>query len=316
MAESAFISICIPAYKNPEFLTRLLDSIAIQTFKDFEVIITDDSPDGEIAKLAENYSAQFHIQYFRNTPPAGTPENWNRALQKAGGQWIKLMHDDDWFSNKASLERFAAMATEHQETSFIYSAYEKIIIGSDQRLPVLAGKFWLRRLSKNPTILFARNIIGPPSVTMQRAGIDLNYDKQLKWVVDIDYYIRWLKNSKAFYIAETLINVGISDQQVTMDCFRRRPIEIPENFYLLNKVGRKNLRNILVYDAWWRLMRNLEIRNPSEIRESGYSGEIDNAIISMIKWQSGLPLGLLRWGVFSKCIMLLHYILNYGKIQH
>ena len=45
MAEPILISICIPAYKHPDFLKRLLDSISIQSFRDFEVIISDDSPD-------------------------------------------------------------------------------------------------------------------------------------------------------------------------------------------------------------------------------------------------------------------------------
>jgi glycosyltransferase involved in cell wall biosynthesis len=42
------ISICIPAYKRTEFLQRLLDSIDIQTFKNFEVIVTDDSPGNDV----------------------------------------------------------------------------------------------------------------------------------------------------------------------------------------------------------------------------------------------------------------------------
>lgn len=41
------VSICIPAYGNPEGIRRLLDSIAGQTYTDFEIIITDDSPVGE-----------------------------------------------------------------------------------------------------------------------------------------------------------------------------------------------------------------------------------------------------------------------------
>jgi glycosyltransferase involved in cell wall biosynthesis len=315
MAENVLISICIPAYKNSEFLKRLLDSVAIQTFKDFEVIISDDSPDNQIRSLADNYSSQFRIEYFRNEPPKGTPENWNLSVQKARGEWIKIMHDDDWFLNEQSLERFANAAKQHEGIEFLFSAYQNISLKDRKRQSKYAGRFWLRMLNKNPASLFARNIIGPPSVTMHRAGKNIYYDKQLKWVVDIDFYIRWLARTKPLYIHEPLINVGISDQQVTMDCFRRRPIEIPENFYLLDRVGRKNLRNILIYDAWWRLMRNLEIKDPGEIREAGYSGEIGSVIHSMILWQSRLPASLLKVGVFSKCIMFFHYIVNYGKIQ-
>ena len=49
---SPFISICIPAYKNVEFLKRLPDSIAVQSFKNFEVILSDDSPGKEVEQLA------------------------------------------------------------------------------------------------------------------------------------------------------------------------------------------------------------------------------------------------------------------------
>lgn len=50
------VSICIPAYKQPEFLKRCLDSVFEQSYTDYEVIITDDSPDNEIEKLVNTYS--------------------------------------------------------------------------------------------------------------------------------------------------------------------------------------------------------------------------------------------------------------------
>ena len=311
---AALISICIPAYKNPEFLKRLLDSVSIQSFRNFEVIISDDSPDDQIRHLAEAFRNQFSLQYFRNAAPAGTPENWNLAIRRASGQWIKLMHDDDWFSDKDSLDLFATSIDQHPGCDFVFSAYENIHLQTGRRKAVFTNRFRLGMVKKNPAALFSRNIIGPPSVTLYRSGRNIQFDKELKWVVDIDFYIRWLREVKPNYIPRPLIKVGISDQQVTMDCFRRRPIEIPENFYLLDKVGRKCLGNILVYDAWWRLMRNLEIKSPDDIRQSGYSGDIGAVIISMVKWQSGLPAILLRQGLFSKCMMFLHYIIHYAKI--
>ena len=40
------VSICVPAYKNPVGVERLLESIKVQSFTDYEVVVTDDSPDG------------------------------------------------------------------------------------------------------------------------------------------------------------------------------------------------------------------------------------------------------------------------------
>ena len=63
----------------------------------------------------------------------------------------------------------------------------------------------------------------------------LEYDKKLKWLVDIDFYIRFLDGSKGIYLNKILIQVGLGKEQVTQDCFRQRIIEIPENFYLLTR---------------------------------------------------------------------------------
>ncbi|HYJ37474.1 MAG TPA: hypothetical protein VEV87_02615, partial [Chitinophagaceae bacterium] len=141
------------------------------------------------------------------------------------------------------------------------------------------------------------------------------YDRTIKWVVDIDFYIRYLGKYRAIYIPEILVNVGMHDEQVTASSFRKAEVEIPENFYLLNKFGTDKLRSLTVYDAWWRLMRNLHIRDMRQVREAGYDGDIPLPIQSMINWQKKISPALLRIGVFSKCCMLSNYIRNYARLH-
>ena len=69
-----FISICIPAYKHIDYVERLLTSLLDQTFTDFEVIITDDSPDESVSNLVTDYSNRLNLHYFKNTKALGTPE--------------------------------------------------------------------------------------------------------------------------------------------------------------------------------------------------------------------------------------------------
>jgi len=101
-----YISICIPAFQGEDYLKRLLDSINIQTFKNYEVIISDDSPDDSVERLSENYSNSFRLIYQKNKEPLGSPANWNKSISLANGKWIKIMHDDDWFYDKYALEEF------------------------------------------------------------------------------------------------------------------------------------------------------------------------------------------------------------------
>jgi glycosyltransferase involved in cell wall biosynthesis len=314
MGANSLISICIPAYKNVAFLKRLLDSIAIQDFRDFEVIVSDDSPHEEVGRLCGQYEDRFPLRYFRNEQPLGTPENWNAAIRKATGSWIKLMHDDDWFADKESLSEFARAVAEHPETGFIFSAYRDIFLDENRSREMFVNPSRYKAFLRNNTVLFARNIVGPPSVVLYRNDGRTFFDKTVKWVVDIEFYIRFLTGQQPVYIRKVLINVGLGKEQVTQDCFRQRPIEIPENFYLLNKVGAGNLRNVRVYDAWWRLMRNLEIQSEQDIRESGYSGKIPTVILSMVRWQKALPRGVWKNGVFSKTGMMLNYIFNLFKM--
>jgi glycosyltransferase involved in cell wall biosynthesis len=321
MSSPVLISICIPAYKRTEFLKRLLDSIALQAFRDFEVVVTDDSPDQPavdhpnetVQALCETYRERFLLRYFRNEKPLGTPENWNEAIRRSEGQWIKIMHDDDWFADRDSLGQFAG-AIADPAASFIFSAYRDVFLDENRsrEMFVPAGRY--KAFLKDKTVLFGRNIVGPPSVILYKREGEIFFDKTVKWVVDIEFYIRYLRDRSPVYIDKVLINVGMGSQQVTRDCFRQRPVEIPENFYLLNEVGVVHLRNILVYDAWWRLMRNLEIRSPDDISGSGYKGGIPRVILSMIGCQKRVPLSFLGIGVFSKTLMFFHYITHYNRI--
>ncbi|MEJ7679536.1 MAG: glycosyltransferase [Segetibacter sp.] len=99
MNETPLISICIPAYKNLEYLKRLLESISVQTFKDFEVVITDDTNNSSVSDYIHDKRWDFQISYYKNETVLGSPQNWNAAVNHSKGEWIKIMHYDDWFSS-------------------------------------------------------------------------------------------------------------------------------------------------------------------------------------------------------------------------
>lgn len=301
------ISICIPAYKRTLYLERLLESISGQNYKDFEVIVTDDTPGDEVRDLCGLYKNRFVLYYIKNPLQLGTPENWNESVRHANGEWIKMMHDDDWFANENSLAAFVHAVKENDSLNFFYSAYTNVFENGG-RQAVYINSFRKRMLRQNPVSLFSKNVIGPPSVTLVRNDKKIWYDNKTKWIVDIDFYIQYLRNNPSFYIDKPLINVGVHQTQVTKSAFRVPEIEIPENFYLLNKVGYQNLKNLLVYDAIWRLLRNLKITSLARISAYGYHGDVPPPVKSMIAWQSKIPGEVLHVGLFSKIIMFVHYL--------
>ena len=306
-----FISICIPAYCRVQYLKRLLDSIIIQTFQDFEVIVSDDSPDSSVQDLLGNYKEKFTLKYFKNQSALGTPANWNFCISKAEGEFIKLIHDDDWFAHSKSLQIFADHT--NQNKKFIFSAYTNYFENDSKKQQMFMPASWGKKILKEPNVLLAYNVIGPPSVTMLHKSIGLRYDERLKWRVDMEYYIRVLQEQQAFvYINQPLINVGISASQVTQSCLYNPSVELPEGYILLEKHGINSLKNIWVYDAWWRLLRNMHIRNEKELRS--YKDERwPHIIIKMLKHLNKVPDKLLQQGVISKTAMSISYLFNQPK---
>lgn len=300
------ISICIPSYKSSDSTKRLLQSIAKQTFKDYEIIITDDSPDDSVRNVVDMFP-QLPISYYKNTKALGTPSNWNYAISLAKGEWIKLMHHDDWFRYENSLQKFAEKTIE--TNNFIFCGFVTVFESGKER----QSKFpisWRKRIVEQPVSLLAQNVIGTPSVTLVRRELNEFYDERMKWRVDIDYYIRLLNQEKAFtLIDEPLINVGMSAGQVTNYTINKPEVELPEGLLLLEKYGVRPLKQILVYDAWWRILRNTGIRGEKQLYQF-VKNHWPDPIERMVIHQSMIPQKVLRLGPISKMIMFFSYLLN------
>ncbi|HEY4936812.1 MAG TPA: hypothetical protein VII44_09535, partial [Puia sp.] len=167
----------------------------------------------------------------------------------------------------------------------------------------------LQSLKRMPEILFASNRIGPPSVVIFKKDGAVFFDSRMKWLVDIDFYIRYLKKHEpAEYIPQNLVQIGISDSQVTQSSFGKPNVEIPERFMLGEKLDKTAIHHISVFDAWWRFLRNLSIRDITQIENSGYTGKIPDFIPSMITRQNKIPRPLLNLRLFSKIFMITYYL--------
>lgn len=310
MPQKAFISICIPAYKNVVYLERLLVSIQSQTFQDFEVVVTDDSPDSAVMELTDRFRSLLPIRYYRNETALGSPANWNAAIAYAKGSWIKIMHDDDWFADENSLAVFANAALQ-TDTDFIFSGFVNVQLETGDERPFVISHTQEQMLHRNPLYLFRTNYIGHPSTTLIKNELKQWFDESVKWVVDFEFYIRLLRKHSFYAIKQPLIHIGMGSEQITKASFRKREVELPENFYLLNKLGTASLSYIFVYDYYWRLMRNLKITSTAELEEYVQLHQVPAVIKSMISWQQKLGVDALKkYGVYSKLCMAIHYALH------
>lgn len=313
MNKKPIVSICIPAYKQVQFLRRLLNSIAAQSFKDFEVMVSDDSPGNEVKILCEEYKNSFPIVYKKNEKALGTPENWNEAIRMANGEWVKLMHNDDWFANEGSLQQFYSTSIKNPECEFFFSAFQNVEEDTGERQIVKCNWFDLLFLKFSPLHLFRKVYVGNPSCTFIKRDVDLFYNNKFKFVVDFEFYMRCFKrNNNWQYIDDVLLNIGFHNEQVTKYTFLVAEVQIPENHQLLRQMGAGILRNVFVYDYYWRMYRNLNIRSVAEVKKYT-SEEIHDLLVQMINFQKNISPALLKIGVVSKLCMLINYLISFFR---
>jgi glycosyltransferase involved in cell wall biosynthesis len=103
------VSICIPTYKRPDLLQISVNSCLAQTFQDFEIVISDDSPDTRTAELIPGLSANQPIRYVHNVPGLGQAKNVNQLFHLAQGEFLVLLHDDDFLMPDALSELIAPL---------------------------------------------------------------------------------------------------------------------------------------------------------------------------------------------------------------
>lgn len=92
------VSIIIPLYNKAPYVRRALDSIAAQTFADFEAIVVDDgSTDDGAAIVADYPDARFRLIRQANAGPGAAR---NAGLAQARGEFIAFLDaDDEWLPN-------------------------------------------------------------------------------------------------------------------------------------------------------------------------------------------------------------------------
>ena len=221
------LSIATPTYESfgrgVEFLKTQFEKYLEQTFKNFEVVISDHSKNNEIEKFCESYKDRLKITYLRNETHRGNfTQNTNNAIKNCKGDIIKILFQDDFLWDKHSLEKTYNAFGEN--TNWLVGACEHT---NDD------GKTFsrLHYPAYNEKIYTGNNTIGNPSVLSVRKRDDmLFFDERMIWTVDVDYYKRlYNKFGSPEVLREISVVIRLWNRQLTHlipDHIKQREIEL------------------------------------------------------------------------------------------
>ena len=252
------VSICIPTYNQVYHLQKCIQSILIQDYLDYEIIISDDSTNDLVKNYIDSLCLNQTIKYYHNSPSLGSPDNWNNAISKAEGEYIKILHHDDFFTEKYSLSSLVNLLDTNPQVDLVFSLPEVLFVNSNKRIIQKPSKKSFFKFNQDFYFLFFKNVINAPSTTLYRKKVNVNYDKRFIWLVDVDFYISVLeKNKNVKYIDKTLVCISSgAEGQITQQVAYKKSVQIKEHILLFSKI----INHVSSYENYFLFFDELFLR--------------------------------------------------------
>lgn len=208
--------------REPEIVKRAINSVIAQTYKDWELLIVDDSPSEYIYRetikdLVLSFSSiNSEIYYYPNEINSGASYSRNKGIKYAKGKYIAFLDDDDeWLPEKLE-KQVDALEKSSDNVALVYQPYYKIIQEKNETHVVQSP---LKNGMLYESLLQNGNYIGGMSVPLIRTTCIKNvggFDNCMHVAEDLDIWLRLAKQYEIISISEPLVRYYIhSGEQLT-----------------------------------------------------------------------------------------------------
>lgn len=227
------ISICIPTYEfkgdGVKYLSELLDTLRTQTFKNFDIVISDHSIDDEIMNYCESVSDEFDITYAKNPNGRGNlGPNTNCALELAEGTICKIQYQDDLFVDDEALQKIFD-AYDKNDCKWTFNGFCHTTDGKEffkEKTPV-----W------EDCMLEGRNLLGNPSGMSVLNECKMYMNEDINLLVDTELYHRMrIAYGLPFIIEDVLTSTREHENRTSSSRINyNATIEHPKGNWMINR---------------------------------------------------------------------------------
>jgi glycosyltransferase involved in cell wall biosynthesis len=231
MHPSPTISLIVTCYNHERYVEQCLDSIAAQTFTDFETVIVDDcSTDGSARRIRRWLDTHdLEARFLVNDRNLGMCAARNLGLQHCTGEYLASLSADDWY-DPAKFQR---------EVEFFQCLEDDVVaVFGNMRLVDDEGKgdtsWFPDQVPMDPPLegdVFARllqsNFIPAPATTARRQAVVAGggYDESLVYE-DYDIWLRLARSSQFRYLPYRTVNYRVHASNFSIDPARRISMQL------------------------------------------------------------------------------------------
>ena len=217
------ISVIIPVYGVEKYLSRCLDSIINQTYRDLEIILVDDGSPDNSGKICDEYAAKDSRIKVIHKENGGLSSARNAGLDVATGEYIGFVDSDDWIEPQTYNMLFSAIEKNNSDIAIcghrmVYdnTSTSKATYSNDEYLSydLLWNEIFGKLNNAAWNKLYRKNLID-----------DLRFPIGVIHGEDLIFNLNYLKNCKCGVINKTpLYNYFVRLGSITKSGFNKNKI--------------------------------------------------------------------------------------------
>lgn len=217
------VSVIVVTYNSSATVRATLDSIKRQTYKNIELIISDDcSTDNTqfvVKQWLESNNNEFSFKrvFLTNTIENGGPAiNCNHGIRNSTGKWLKLIAADDILLPDC-IKKNVEYVEEHESAQIVFS---KIVCFSenDQCCQIqnddINWKFWELTNKQQYFLMLLENMVTAPSQFIRKEAWERlgGFDEGIPFIEDWPFWIKAMRKGLKFdFMAEPTVLYRVHD---------------------------------------------------------------------------------------------------------
>lgn len=213
------VSVIIPTFNRAPLLTRAVQSVLAQTWKNYELIVIDDGSVDNTREILKPYRERLLYYYQQNR---GISAAQNKGIEFAKGEWISILaSDDEWFP--AKLERqlqaigelggdFDACFTDCRfmgDPSLRQTAFE--LGGLEKGRPIGILDRPLHYVLARHPVVWVQSLLVRRSLMNELGG----FDEAMTVAEDTDLLFRLALKTRFCFVAEALVKIDRTPSRST-----------------------------------------------------------------------------------------------------
>ena len=211
-------SVIVPVYNVESYLRKCLDSIIAQTYKNIEIIISDNKSTDNTVSVVNEFKDN-RISFYKNDSNIGLARNWNKCLEKCKGEYIHFICADDTLSPECIEEKVKVMNSDKDivmviNTMNMYNEEKKLVMKRKiyNRDTIIDGYKFAKKS------LYRGNIYGGPSNvlfrkdSLEKSGV---FPTNTYYTTDWEFTLRLSPLGKIAYLEKGFTHYIISRSNTT-----------------------------------------------------------------------------------------------------